>query len=169
MNRILSLALGGAAAALFSVSAGAQMGPGGPGMMSGPSAKPAVDCSKARDPQRCEARQKASEACVGQRGAAHRQCMEDHMPPPDCSKTRYPARCEAMVAAREACKDKVGPDRRQCMEDHMPPPDCSKTRNPARCEAMVAAREVCKDKVGPDRQQCMRDQMTPASPPPAKK
>jgi hypothetical protein len=77
------------------------------------------DCGKARDPQRCEAFKQAKEACRGSRGAEHRQCLQDQMPPPDCSKMRYPERCEAMVAAKEACKDKNGKDRRRCLKEQM--------------------------------------------------
>jgi hypothetical protein len=76
-----------------------------------------VDCNKARDPQRCQAREAARAACQDKRGAARRQCMEDSMPPTDCSKAPNPARCSAMLAAREACKDKVGPAHRQCMRE----------------------------------------------------
>lgn len=103
MQRALSFALGGLAASLFSLAAFAQ----------------AADCAKARDPQRCEARQKARDACQGKRGAERRQCMEDHMPPPDCGKARYPERCEAMQAAKAACQDKAGKDRRQCLRDQL--------------------------------------------------
>jgi hypothetical protein len=79
--------------------------------------KTAIDCGKAKDPQRCQAREAAQAACQGKRGAARRQCVEDNMPPPDCSKAPSPARCSAMLAAREACKDKVGPAHRQCMRE----------------------------------------------------
>jgi len=80
-------------------------------------AAPAVDCSKARDPQRCQAREAARAACQGKRGAAHRQCMEDGMPPPDCGRSADPTRCAAKQAAREACRDKTGPAHRQCMRE----------------------------------------------------
>lgn len=89
---------------------------GGPGM----AAQGAIDCSRAADPARCEARQKARNTCQDQRGPARRQCMDDQMPPRDCSKARNPQRCEAMEAAHQACKGKVGPERRQCMRDQAP-------------------------------------------------
>lgn len=38
---------------------------------------PPVDCSKSRNPQRCEARQKAQDACKGKVGPERRQCMSD--------------------------------------------------------------------------------------------
>ncbi|MRR50017.1 MAG: hypothetical protein EG825_03730 [Rhodocyclaceae bacterium] len=85
------------------------------------------DCAQSRDPQRCEARHKAIEACTGLRGAERQKCREDNMPPPDCSKAANPARCEERQKAREACKGKQGPERRQCMKERMP----SKAGTPA--------------------------------------
>lgn len=109
MNKVLSALLGGCLAATLSLTAQAQ-------------APQAVDCSKARDPQRCEARQKARAACKDKaRGPEHRQCVEEHMPPPDCSKARNPERCTAMQAAREACKGKTGPEHRQCLRGQAKP------------------------------------------------
>jgi hypothetical protein len=94
------------------------MGPGRGGRMMAP-----ADCSKARDPQRCEARNKALEACKELRGPGHRQCMQDRMPPADCSKAPNPQRCEQHRQAFDACKDKVGPEFRDCMRDRrgLPP------------------------------------------------
>jgi hypothetical protein len=86
-----------------------------------PAGAAAIDCNKARDPQRCQARVAAQAACQGKRGAARRQCVEDNMPPPDCSKSPNPARCSAILAAREACKDKVGLAHRQCMRERARP------------------------------------------------
>lgn len=106
--RILLLLLGGLIAAPLPTTALAQTTGGAP---------KAIDCGKARDPQRCQAREAARAACQDKRGAARRQCIEDAMPPPDCSKSPNPARCSAMLAAREACKDKAGPAHRQCMRE----------------------------------------------------
>jgi len=88
----------------------------------------AGECAKARDPQRCEAFNQAKEACKGSRGAEHRQCIQDQMPPPDCSKMRFPERCEAMQAAKEACKDKNGKERRRCLKEQMKAVPAVKTR-----------------------------------------
>jgi hypothetical protein len=108
---VLSLLFAGLVAAGFPLDAAAQAGPGG-----GP--RKAVDCSKARAPERCQARQTARAACQDKQGPAHRQCVEEHMPPPDCSKSPNPQRCTEMQAARMACKDKTGPAHRQCMREH---------------------------------------------------
>lgn len=124
-----SLLIAGLAAGLLSLGAMAQPGPGGgPGSgpgggpgAGGPAARPAADCSKARNPQHCESRQKAREACKDKKGAEHRQCVKDSMPPPDCSKAKNPQRCEAQQAAREACKGKFGREHRQCMRDQKKP------------------------------------------------
>jgi hypothetical protein len=84
----------------------------------GPAGNPKiVDCDKARNPERCQARQAARAACQGKQGAARRQCLEDNMPPPDCSKAPDPGQCATMIAARAACKDKSGPERRQCLRE----------------------------------------------------
>lgn len=99
------LLAGALAAALFSLSSFAQV---------------AADCSKARDPARCEALQKAKEACKDKSPADKRKCMIESMPPMDCSKARNPQRCEAMEQARAACKDKNGTEFRQCMREHRP-------------------------------------------------
>lgn len=74
-----------------------------------------ADCSKARDPARCDARQAAIAACAETRGAKKRQCIESKMPPVDCGKAQNPARCDARQKAREACKDQVGKAHKQCL------------------------------------------------------
>ena len=104
MKQCLKLWCGGLAAALFSLGVAAR----------------AADCGKARDPQRCEALQKAKESCKDKSGVDKRNCMMDAMPPMDCSKARNPERCDSMQKAKEACKDKPGAERRQCMRDSMP-------------------------------------------------
>jgi hypothetical protein len=86
----------------------------------GPMAK-TIDCSRARNPERCQQRQQARDACQDLRGPKRRKCTEEHMPPPDCSKTLNPARCNAMLSARAGCKDKVGPEYRQCVTAQLPP------------------------------------------------
>jgi hypothetical protein len=90
---------------------------GAPAAWAQPSAPKAVDCAKARNPERCAARQQARELCKDKRGAARRQCVKEQMPPPDCSKAPNPGRCTAMQAAQEACKGMVGPAHRQCLRD----------------------------------------------------
>lgn len=108
MKTTFSLLAGGLMAAFIATAAQAQM-----------AAPQAVDCAKARNPERCEARQKARAACLDKRGPERRQCVKDNMPPPDCAKAPNPARCAAMQAAQEACKGKVGPAHRQCLRDAM--------------------------------------------------
>lgn len=112
------------------------MGMGGMGMggMAGHRARMGpVDCSKAADPARCEARrtqreemmstrQTARQACGSLTDAAQRRdCMAAYMHPGgDCSKAPNPARCEAMLKARERCKSEVGPAFRECIRQHTP-------------------------------------------------
>lgn len=79
-------------------------------------AQGAVDCSKSRNPERCEVRQKARTACQDKRGAERKRCVQEHMPAPDCAKSANPSRCKALQTAREVCKDKIGVANRQCME-----------------------------------------------------
>jgi len=86
------------ATALIALPAGAQQGPAGvpgaPGLAPVPQTQPAQpapqakagkhvsrDCSKAKDVERCKARKEARkiarEACKGQLGAEHKQCMKN--------------------------------------------------------------------------------------------
>lgn len=76
-----------------------------------------TDCSRTRNPQNCEARQKAMAACRDRTGPARRSCIEDAMPPRDCTKAKSPQRCEEQQKAREACKGKSGKERRGCMRE----------------------------------------------------
>lgn len=122
MGATLRFLVGGLAAFALSCGAGAQPAPGMQGGMTGmaPAVRPAAgDCAKARDPQRCEALQKAKETCKDRVGPDKRKCMTEAMPPMDCSKARNPARCEAHQKAKEACKDKAGRDHRQCIREHV--------------------------------------------------
>lgn len=126
MSATFRFLIGGLTALALSLGANAQPAPGMQGGMGGmtgmgPAAKPAAspDCGRARDPQRCEALQKAKEMCKDKTGADKRKCMTEAMPPMDCSKARSPARCEAHQKAKAACKDKAGRDHRQCIRDHV--------------------------------------------------
>ena len=83
------------------------------------------DCSKAKDPKRCEEREAnakaARKACESKKGAQHEACMRTAM----CAKASDPKQCEAKVKekqakrdqALEACKDKRGDDYRACLHD----------------------------------------------------
>ena len=75
------------------------------------------DCSKAGNPQQCEARKMAYKECQGQAGPAFRQCVQQKMPPADCSKAPNPARCELHQKARAACQDKIGPEHKACLRE----------------------------------------------------
>jgi hypothetical protein len=62
-----------------------------------------VDCSKAKDPARCEERVakfkaahgKAQKACEGKQGGARRDCVRKEM----CAQAKDPAKCEARAKA----------------------------------------------------------------------
>jgi hypothetical protein len=41
---------------------------------------PPVDCSKAQNPQNCEAAQKAKEVCKGKTDKALKKCLRDEQP-----------------------------------------------------------------------------------------
>ena len=133
-----SLMIASLVAALCSLPAIAQPGPGmggqesgmsgaGPGMPSGArqGRRGPVDCSKTRNPEQCKARQeerqKTRELCKDKMGPAHKQCMQQNMPPVDCAKAPNPERCATHQQAREACKDKVGPEHRRCLRDKLAP------------------------------------------------
>lgn len=118
MNHAWQPLLLGCAMALLAIPTHAQPAGPGPGSGSGPGPTKS-DCSKARNPQNCEARQKAMEGCKDKTGPARRSCVEDAMPPRNCSKAKNPQRCEEQQKAREACKGKVAKERRGCMREQI--------------------------------------------------
>ena len=83
------------------------------------------DCSKAKDPKRCEERQAsakaARKACESKKGAEHEACMRTEF----CAKSPDPKQCEARAKekqargdkVREACKDKKGDEYRACVRE----------------------------------------------------
>ncbi len=75
------------------------------------------DCSKARDPARCEARKLAHEQCKEKHGSDKRKCIHEKMPPPDCSKAIDQSRCEAHLKAQAACRGKSGKEMRACLKE----------------------------------------------------
>ena len=80
----------------------------------------ADDCARARDPERCAARQAALKACGEKRGLERRACLDASMPPVDCSKAQNPQKCEAAQKAKEVCKGKTDKALRKCMRDEQP-------------------------------------------------
>ena len=102
-----------------------------------------VDCSKAKDPARCEervakfkaARGEAKKACEGKQGDAHRDCMRKQM----CAQVKDPKACMERSAkmkaahgkAEKACAGKQGDAHRDCMRHEM----CAQAKDPAQCEA----------------------------------
>jgi hypothetical protein len=104
-----------------------------------------VDCSKAKDPARCEervakfkaARSSAEKACEGKQGDARRDCMRKEM----CAQAKDPKTCMERSAkmkaahgnAEKACAGKQGDAHRDCMRHEM----CAQAKDPAQCEARV--------------------------------
>jgi hypothetical protein len=80
----------------------------------------ADDCARARDPDRCVARQAALKACGEKRGIEKRACLDASMPPVDCSKAQNPQRCEAAQKAKEVCKGKTDKALKKCLRDEQP-------------------------------------------------
>ena len=74
-----------------------------------------VDCSVARDPRRCAAKQVASEACHDLQGQARSACMRDVVPPPDCTHAPNTSECQSKLAVEAACKNKRGKVNRGCV------------------------------------------------------
>jgi hypothetical protein len=66
-----------------------------------------VDCSVARDPRRCEARQMAQEACNGLQGQARSACVSAAMPPPDCSYAPDTTQCQAKQTEKKQTRGKA--------------------------------------------------------------
>ncbi len=77
-----------------------------------------VDCSQARDPVRCMARQQAKVDCKDQQGRARQQCQRKRLPAPDCSRAEDQERCEMRQQARVVCQDKTGKELRACLNEH---------------------------------------------------
>ena len=109
-----------------------------------------VDCSKAKDPARCEERVakfkaahgSAEKACEGKQGDSRRDCMRKQM----CAQAKDPKACLERTAktkavhgkAEKACAGKQGDAHRDCMRHEM----CAQAKDPAQCEARAkAARE----------------------------
>ena len=80
----------------------------------------ADDCARARDPERCVARQAALKACGEKRGAEKRACLDASMPPVDCSKAQKPQNCEAAQKAKEVCKGKTDKALKKCLRNEQP-------------------------------------------------
>jgi hypothetical protein len=78
------------------------------------------DCARARDPERCAARQAALKACSEKRGLERRACLDASMPPVDCSKSSDPQKCEAAQKAKEVCKGKTDKALKKCLRDEKP-------------------------------------------------
>ncbi len=96
----------------------------------------ADDCARARDPDRCVARQAALKACGEKRGLERRACLEASMPPVDCSKSSSPQKCEAAQKAKEICKGKNDKALKKCLRDEQPKKKAKKGKNrPAKAAA----------------------------------
>lgn len=81
-----------------------------------PTTEAPVDCSRARDPVRCEANQAALAACSHERGKRKTACLAERMPPIDCSKAANPRRCESIERAKQTCADKRGKAQQSCLK-----------------------------------------------------
>jgi hypothetical protein len=83
--------------------------------------KPA-DCSVARDPRRCAAKEKAKEACGELQGAARSACISAAMPSPDCSMAPDVAGCESKTRKGKYCGSKRGNALQKCKRAAVTPP-----------------------------------------------
>ncbi len=94
------------------------------------------DCARARDPERCAARQAALKACSEKRGLERRACLDASMPPVDCSKASNPQKCEAAQKAKEICKGKTDRALKKCLRDEKPKtPAKNRENNPSMAAA----------------------------------
>ena len=106
---------------------GMGMHPGMSGTMGG--GKPGFDCSKAKEPEKCEEKRKemranveeAKKACTGKQGDERRACMGDAL----CAKAPDPQKCherekehiQRFQQMKQACGDKQGDELRACMRE----------------------------------------------------
>ena len=88
-----------------------------------PSTQKPTACMKARNVERCmareEAKRKVSEACKGKRGAQYQQCVKQKKAQIECSKGSDPARCEQYRKTRDICQSKLGQEYMQCLHDNL--------------------------------------------------
>jgi hypothetical protein len=77
---------------------------------------PSVDCTLARDPERCLINQAALAACADLHGRYKTACLNEHIPPIDCSKSANPSRCEATERAKQTCASKSGKTLKACLQ-----------------------------------------------------
>ena len=96
--------------------------------VSAQTAADASDCTKARDPARCETREEALRTCSDLRGADKRLCFETHMLPLDCGSALDPVRCERIQQAKVTCAEKLGADQRRCLLEQAGPPVQAKSK-----------------------------------------
>ena len=100
------------------------------------------DCALARDPARCEARQKALASCADMHGTYKRACLEAALPKVDCGRAKNPASCETAQKAREAakaaCQGKEGPELRQCLYEQKPKKKSAKKGKRSKAKAKKA-------------------------------
>jgi hypothetical protein len=168
MKTKLMLGMSGVAALLLSFSAAAQPGPGyGPGGGAGPGPRP-TDCSKARDKARCEAHNKALEACGKERGPANAECMRrqgvvpapGNMGPgngpmgPGVGPGSGPM---GPGAGGPGPQGRMGPGAGRGPQAA----DCSKAADKALCEAHNKALAECGTQRGPAHAECMRKLVGP--------
>lgn len=78
-----------------------------------------ADCSKARDPARCEARIAARSACKDKRGDSKRICMDAYVVSPDCARSDNPKQCIARKKAEQACHGKQGKAFQSCVKSKL--------------------------------------------------
>lgn len=99
-----------------------------------------VDCSLARDPERCLINQAALAACADQRGKSKTACLNEHIPPIDCSRTANPARCKATERAKQNCSGQNGKALKACLQGE------KKTKKAGKTKAGKAAKATKKAK-----------------------
>jgi hypothetical protein len=83
--------------------------------------KPA-DCSVARDPRRCAAKETAKEACGELQGSARSACISAAMPPPDCNMAPDISGCESKKGKVKSCGSKHGKALQKCKRAAATPP-----------------------------------------------
>jgi len=81
-----------------------------------------TDCSVARDPRRCAAKETAKEACSELQGSARSACISAAMPPPDCGMAPDIAGCGSKTKKDKACGAKHGKALQKCKQAAAMPP-----------------------------------------------
>jgi hypothetical protein len=94
------------------------------------------DCARARDPERCAARQARAQGLREKRGLERRACLDASMPPVDCSKASTRRNAKPRRRPRKSARARPTRHSKKCLRDEKPKkPAKNKKRRPSKATA----------------------------------